>query len=206
MKYAPWISLISYSTCCGCTVQYRNDGHCCRWTLGLALWRMGMKLKLPSVTCALFSCHWSSLFCSPIFLLDTEPPSPMVGSCSFPACWVDVATLHVSVADIFEAKDRPSCRSGASCKFAIQNVLGIHPSIHPACGRHGQASTGTFATAKLTYLLMLVFLPGPGHFCQEGSLAKWSPESSRDCTGGRCWVCTFGGHTGSRIRCHRAVC
>ena len=46
-----------------------------------------------------------------------------VCSYSLPACWVDVACIQVSFTNVFVAKERPSCWSGACCELAKQHVL-----------------------------------------------------------------------------------
>ena len=64
--------------------------------------------------------------------LDNWPPTAAVCSYSFPACWIDVACLQISFTDVFEVKNRPSCRSRASCKLSIQYVLGDSSILHVA--------------------------------------------------------------------------
>ena len=54
--------------------------------------------------------------------LDDWPPTAVVCSYSFPACWIDAACLQMSFKDVFEAKNRPACRSGASGRLTIQHV------------------------------------------------------------------------------------
>ena len=56
----------------------------------------------------------------------------MVCSYSFPTCWIDVAYLQISFTDVFEVKNRPSCRSGDSSKLTIQHVLGDLAILHAA--------------------------------------------------------------------------
>ena len=54
---------------------------------------------------------------------DSSPPTTAVCGLGFPVCWVDAAYLRVTLADIFEPKDRPSCGSGAGGKLTVQSVL-----------------------------------------------------------------------------------
>ena len=51
--------------------------------------------------------------------LDNWPPTAVVCSYSFPACWIYVSCLQISFTDVFQVKKRPSCRSGASGKLTI---------------------------------------------------------------------------------------
>ena len=125
------------STCRGCTFQYGNDRLsciCCGWAPLLALWRLDPKLKLPSAVCVLSSLPTGLLLSLARLdtLLDGKRPFATAGSCSFSAYWVNVASLHVAFADICIAKDRPSYRSGASCKLTVQHVLGDPFALHAA--------------------------------------------------------------------------
>ena len=66
--------------------------------------------------------------------LDDWSPTAAVCSYSLPACWIDVAWLQIPFTDVFEVKNRPSCRSGASGKLTIQHVLGDSSILHVADG------------------------------------------------------------------------
>lgn len=55
-----------------------------------------------------------------------------VCSCSFPTCWVDVACLQVTFADMLVPKDRPSFRFEAGGELSIQQVLGDLAILHAA--------------------------------------------------------------------------
>ena len=81
----------------------------------------------PTLSSAL-SSGVPQIFSLPIACLDPcfegKTPTVAVCSCSLPACWVGVACLQISFANVCISRNRPSCRSGASSKLSIQHVLG----------------------------------------------------------------------------------
>ena len=129
-----WISLwLSCSTCCGCTVQSWSAssvavtaGVVCTWLHGC--WCC----PLPSVLSPHFPLILSLLLTHLNVCLDDRPPTAAVCSYSFPAYWIDDACLQISFTYVFEAKNMPSCRSGASGKLSIQHVLGDSSILHAA--------------------------------------------------------------------------
>ena len=84
---------------------------CCCPTLSSALSR-----GVPQVFSLPLACP------DPCF--EGKTPTVAVCSCSLPACWVGVACLQISFANVCISRNRPSCRSGASSKLSIQHVLG----------------------------------------------------------------------------------
>ena len=87
---------------------------------------------LPSVLSPHFPMILSLLLTHLNTCLDDWPPTVVVCSYSFPACWIDVACLQISFTDVFEVKNRPSSRPGASGKLTVQRVLGNLAILHAA--------------------------------------------------------------------------
>ena len=87
---------------------------------------------LPSVLSLHFPLILSLLLTHLNTCLDDWPPAAVVCSYSFSACWIDVACIQISFTDVFDVKNRPSCRSWASGKLTIQHVLWDLSILHVA--------------------------------------------------------------------------
>ena len=160
-------------------------------------------LMLPSAICTLSSLsQWCSLLLTHLdACLDIWPPTAVVWNYSFPACWIDVACLQILFTDVFEAQNRPSCRSGISGKLTIQHVHGDSAILHVA----DMTKTAQVPLGKQRQTC-LVFLPESGHSCLGHGPARWCPKSFWSSAGGKTLsLCILGRSTESMPHYHRAV-
>ena len=104
---------------------------CCRWIPCLArvrIWCCPQPLALSPLIPLLRSPLPTRLNAC----LVIKPLVSSIYSYSFPTCRVDVACLHISFANIFETKGRPSGRPSSSGKLAVEYVPRNCPVLHTA--------------------------------------------------------------------------